>query len=109
MTPLPDEKTKIKMISDLLKEIKNNLSEKDIKDIAKSLQNYSASDLVNLVKEAVIEPLRSLSSDEFQGMSKYHVRDVNKNDFIQAKNTILPTITSKDVVKYIEWEKKLGK
>ena len=85
------------------------MSDKDLAKIAKNLEYYSASDLANLVKEAVMEPLRGMNVQEVKGMSKYQIRAVNLNDFETARKAILPSLTHKDILFFIEWENKFGK
>lgn len=74
--------------------------------LAKSLEFYSASDISSLVKEAAMEPLRSFSSLEVMGVSKYQIRAITMKDFDSAKKTVLPSLTKKDVIFFYEWEKK---
>ncbi len=89
--------------------MKHKLTDKDIAKVARSLENYSASDITNLVKEAAFEPFREYSDEELRGLSKYDIRAVQGKDFESAKRTVLPSVTNKDIMMYIEWENKLGK
>ena len=108
MIPLPDDEAKAQIIKKLLSQVQNNISDKDIMKIAKSLEFYSASDISNLVKEAAMEPLRSYNSTEVLGMSKYQIRAVSVKDFETARKTVTPSLQKKDIVFFIEWEKKYG-
>jgi len=74
--------------------------------LAKNLEFYSASDISGLVKEAAMEPLRSFSSMEVLGVSKYQIRAISLKDFESAKKIVLPSLTKKDVIFFYEWEKK---
>lgn len=106
---MPDDFARAQIITNLLAQVKNTLSDKEIAKIAKHLEYYSASDISNLVKEAAMEPLRGMNIKDVQGMSKYQIRAVNFNDLETARKTILPSLTSKDILFFIEWENKFGK
>jgi len=108
LIPLPDDEAKAQIIKGLLNQVQHNMSDKDIVKVAKSLEFYSASDISNLVKEAAMEPLRSYNSTEVLGMSKYQIRAVSMKDFETARKTVPPSLTKKDIVFFIEWEKKYG-
>lgn len=92
----------------LLVQVKHALSDRDIARFAKSLEYYSASDIANLVKEAAMEPLRHYSCVQVTGLSKHEIRAVTLKDLENAKQSVLPSLTKKDVTFFVEWEKKFG-
>jgi len=106
---LPDEYARAQIITQCLGEVKHSLTDKEIGKVARSLENYSASDITNLVKEAAMGPFREYSDEELRGLSKYDIRAVQMKDFEAAKRTVLASVTNKDVMMYLEWENKLGK
>ena len=47
-----------------MKRQKNTVTDVELREIAKRLENYSASDLTQLAKDAAMAPLRELSSEQ---------------------------------------------
>ena len=64
MIPLPAFEARVELLTKLLKNQPNNISQAQIKDIAKMTECYSGSDLTQLCKDAAMEPIRHLSSAE---------------------------------------------
>jgi len=60
--PLPEEEGRLQLIKNLLKRQRSSLSDRDLKDLAKLADGYSASDLTALCKESALEPLRELGT-----------------------------------------------
>ena len=57
---LPDDRTRYQVLVKLLKDIRHSMSSRDIADIAKKTELYSASDLKALSRDAVMYPLRCI-------------------------------------------------
>ena len=55
---LPAFETRIDLFEILLKKLDHSMSKLDIKALAKSCENYSFSDLTDLVKDAAMGPIR---------------------------------------------------
>jgi SpoVK/Ycf46/Vps4 family AAA+-type ATPase len=60
MLPPPDDIARQQLVSHSLREVKHNLSEKDIARLGDLTVGYSGSDLTQLVKEAALAPIREL-------------------------------------------------
>lgn len=56
--PLPNAATREIIIKNLLKKSPNQVSNAEIKEIAKKSSNYSASDLSNVLRDAALEPIQ---------------------------------------------------
>lgn len=55
---LPDDHTRFRVLCKLLEGVRHNMSSRDLADIAKKTNLYSASDLKALARDAVMYPLR---------------------------------------------------
>ena len=64
LIPLPNENDRLDLIRFLMKKQKNTVTDVELREIAKRLENYSASDLTQLAKDAAMAPLRELSSEQ---------------------------------------------
>ena len=64
MIPLPAFEARVELLTKLLKNQPNNISTAQIREIAKTTECYSGSDLTQLCKDAAMEPIRNLSSAE---------------------------------------------
>ena len=60
MLPPPDDIARQQLVSHSLKEVKHNLSAKEIARLGDLTVGYSGSDLTQLVKEAALAPIREL-------------------------------------------------
>lgn len=106
---MPSDEARLNLLVQLLSTEKCNISEKDLKKVAKELDYYSASDISNLVKEAAMGPLRGFGNNTMITISKNQIRGIEIGDLISAKKAIPPSVTKKDVAFYETWEKKFTK
>ena len=62
---LPEENARYYLLKHQMQNEEHNLTDKDFKELAKATENYSGSDLNNLIKNACYEPLRKFQSAVF--------------------------------------------
>lgn len=77
------------LIQSQLTNIKNNLQMKDIEKLARLLENYSNSDIMAVMKEACMEPLRRISGN-FMAIGVDQIKPVTIEDCITATKSIAP-------------------
>ena len=58
--PLPDLKTRIELIKKNLDKTTHNLTEEDFLEFGRATEGYSCSDIVVLVKDTMMEPIRKI-------------------------------------------------
>lgn len=106
MLPPPDDIARQQLVSHSLREVKHNLSEKDIARLGDLTVGYSGSDLTQLVKEAALAPIRELSMSQVTRIDSF--RPITFTDFTQAAKIIRPS-TSDELLKQLEeWTNKYG-
>lgn len=104
--PLPDLAGRKTIIHRLLKKIENNLSEKDIENIAKKTDGYSGSDMNGLCREAALEPIRS--ADNIMDIKVKDIRPISLQDFEKAMNQVRSSVNKKDLEVYTDWVERYG-
>jgi vacuolar protein-sorting-associated protein 4 len=57
--PLPDKNARVEIIGINLKNVEHTLKQSDIVEISESTDGYSGSDISNLVRCALMEPIRT--------------------------------------------------
>ena len=78
LVPLPDERDRLELIRFLMKKQKNSITDVELREISKRLENYSASDLTQLAKDAAMAPLRELSAEQ---VKKLVITDESSPDY----------------------------
>lgn len=63
--PLPEEEARFYLLKHQMKGEDHNLSDNDFRELGKATQNYSGSDINNLIKNACYEPLRKFQQAVF--------------------------------------------
>ena len=64
MIPLPSMNNRQELLSNLLKQSKNSITNEQMKDISMKTDGYSGSDLTQLAKDAAMTPLREMTSQQ---------------------------------------------
>ena len=103
---MPDWEARAVLIKNLLSTERADLTKKEVDSFAKDLEYYSASDITNLVKEGAMGPMRELGGMDMMKISKFNIRPIKLKDLQKAKQTVLPSVTKKDIEFFINWEKK---
>lgn len=93
------------MINHSLKDIKHNLNSKDLIDIAKKLEGYSGSDIVNIIKDAAYQPIKEASkSGKWMTMSKNELPCVSKKHFLDVIKDSHPSCPMSEVKMLKSWK-----
>lgn len=104
--PLPDKKSRIQMVVNLVSEMKNQISETDLETIADITLGYSGSDIFNLCREAAYEPLREI--DDISKFNSLDARPILLKDFLNASKLIRKSVAEEDLELFDKWNKEFG-
>ncbi|KAF9439232.1 hypothetical protein BGZ76_008599 [Entomortierella beljakovae] len=105
--PLPEADTRRGLLTMLLSGQKFELSSNEMQDLTKKTEGYSGSDLTALAKDAALGPLRSLGETLLDTPAD-QVRPIQYQDFIQALNTIRPSVSPQSLQAYKDWNSEYG-
>ncbi|KAI5192170.1 fidgetin-like protein 1 [Nematocida sp. AWRm77] len=101
--PLPDLAGRKEMIAQIGKN-EYTLSEEELSRVAERVEGYSGSDIFNLCREAVMEPVREVQELE----SLQALRKTTEHDFTKAMQQIKKSVSMKDLEAYTLWNKDFG-
>lgn len=105
---LPDEKTRLTLLKNLLGKHGSPLSHSDLSHLAKATAGYSGSDLTALARDAALGPIRELGPDQVRMMPATEMRNIKKKDFEDSLKRIKPTVSSTALHMYTNWNKNFG-
>lgn len=111
--PLPDYVSRMELIKTVVSKeeqmgSKYNLPEIDLDEIVKSCKGYSGSDLMSVVREASMQPIRSIDDFNIEFIKMNDLRPVDKNDFIYALGSVKASVQAKTITHYEEWNNEFG-
>ena len=101
-----DEDGRFEFIKKVINRVETNLSDEDIKEIAKMTNDYSNSDLMEMCREAAYQPVRELSMEEILKINKF--RPLVKQDLIKAVQKIRGTLSKKVRDELQKWNEQFG-
>ena len=64
LVSLPIEGDRADLLRMLMTKQRNEITDRDLREIAKRLHNYSSSDITQLAKDAAMAPMRELSTEQ---------------------------------------------
>jgi spastin len=101
-----DENGRFEFIKKVINRVETNLSDDDIREIAKKTNDYSNSDLMELCREAAYQPVRELTTDEILKIKKF--RPLVKQDLLTAVQKIRGTLSKKVRDELQKWNDQFG-
>ncbi|XP_040582286.1 uncharacterized protein [Lepeophtheirus salmonis] len=105
--PLPCFDGRMFLIQNLTNKIENSLISDDYKYIADNTDGYSCSDVYNLVRDAVMGPVRDVINNN-EKSTNIILRKVGLEDFKSSLRQIKTSVDSNCIKKYEEWNYKFG-
>uniref|UniRef100_UPI00398F0071 spastin isoform X1 n=1 Tax=Pristiophorus japonicus TaxID=55135 RepID=UPI00398F0071 len=105
---LPNEQTRLVLITNLLAKHRNPLSRKDLGHLAKQTEGYSGSDLTALAKDAALGPIRELKPEEVRNMAASEVRKIRLTDFEDSRRKIKRSVGPQTLDAYRRWNEEYG-
>ncbi|XP_014671357.1 PREDICTED: fidgetin-like protein 1 isoform X2 [Priapulus caudatus] len=104
--PLPDVLARQQIVEKLLSGQEHQLINEDLESIASKTEGYSGADVANLCREAALGPIRSIV--DIETIKADEVRPIIMQDFLDALEHVRPSVSEKDLVSYVEWNRMFG-
>ncbi|KAG0328140.1 hypothetical protein BG000_000635 [Podila horticola] len=105
--PLPESETRLGLLKKLLEGQDYKLSEAEFQKLVQFTEGYSGSDLTALAKDAALGPLRSLGETLLDTPAD-QVRPIQFHDFVQALQSIRPSVSPLSLQAFEEWNREYG-
>ncbi|KRH95111.1 AAA+-type ATPase [Pseudoloma neurophilia] len=102
--PLPDQNGIKDLLKTLLSKYECTIQDSEYDMLSEKLIGYSGSDVYNLCREAVMEPLREI--DISKGICE--LRPIKSSDIIKAMNQIRKSVSQEDLKDYEKWNNEYG-
>lgn len=106
--PLPEAAARLQIITNLMAQEKNQLREQELDSVVAATQGFSGADMTQLCREAALGPIRSIQLGDISTITAEQVRPILYTDFLEALHTVRPSVSSKDLELYEEWNKTFG-
>lgn len=106
--PLPEAAARWQIITNLMAQEKNQLREQELEGVVAATEGFSGADMTHLCKEAALGPIRSIQLSDIASITADQVRPILYSDFQEALKTVRPSVSSKDLELYEEWNKTFG-
>ena len=97
---LPDLKTRLELLEQLLSQQDNKLPRNEMKEIAVLTEGYSASDLTYLTKDASLGPTRDYSIEQLMKIDKKDIRKIQVKDFLASLKRVKPSVSSASLAEF---------
>ncbi|KAF8944315.1 hypothetical protein BGZ47_004393 [Haplosporangium gracile] len=105
--PLPEAETRRNLLTKLLSGQDYRLSSGELQTLVRQTEGYSGSDLTALAQDAALGPLRSLGETLLDTPAD-QVRPIQYQDFVQALQTIRPSVSPQSLLAFEEWNREYG-
>ncbi|XP_010774242.1 fidgetin-like protein 1 [Notothenia coriiceps] len=106
--PLPEGTARRQIITNLMTQEKNQLGEPELDSVVAATEGFSGADMTQLCREAALGPIRSIQLSDITTITADQVRPIQYRDFQDALQTVRPSVSSKDLELYEEWNKTFG-
>ncbi|EHB03950.1 Fidgetin-like protein 1 [Heterocephalus glaber] len=106
--PLPEASARKQIVTNLMSREQCDLREEEIHQIVQRSDGFSGADMTQLCREASLGPIRSLQTADIATITPDQVRPIAYVDFENAFRTVRPSVSSKDLELYEEWNKTFG-
>lgn len=106
--PLPEAAARWQIVTNLMAREKNQLGESELERVVTATEGFSGADMTHLCKEAALGPIRSIQLNDIATITADEVRPILYGDFQEALRTVRPSVSSKDLELYEEWNKTFG-
>ncbi|XP_049591925.1 fidgetin-like protein 1 [Syngnathus scovelli] len=106
--PLPEGSARQQIVTNLMSREKNQLIAEELERVVANTDGFSGADMTQLCREAALGPIRSIQLDDIATITADQVRPILYSDFQDALKTVRPSVSSKDLELYEEWNKTFG-
>ncbi|XP_034407711.1 LOW QUALITY PROTEIN: fidgetin-like protein 1 [Cyclopterus lumpus] len=106
--PLPEAAARWQIVTNLMTREKNQLREQELESVVKATEGFSGADMTQLCREAALGPIRSIQLSDIATITADQVRPILSSDFQEALKVVRPSVSSKDLELYEDWNKTFG-
>ncbi|XP_004616237.1 fidgetin-like protein 1 [Sorex araneus] len=106
--PLPEASARKQIVTNLMSKEQCCLQEEEVELIVQQSDGFSGADMTQLCREASLGPIRSLQTTDIATITPDQVRPITYIDFENAFRTVRPSVSSKDLELFENWNKTYG-
>lgn len=106
--PLPEASARKQIIVSLMSREHCNLTEQEVESIVIQADGFSGADMTQLCREAALGPIRSIQAMDIATITAEQVRPISYTDFQNALQVVKPSVSTKDLELYENWNKTFG-
>ena len=106
--PLPEAAARRQIITSLMAREKNQLGTEELEGVVAAAEGFSGADMTQLCREAALGPIRSIQLSDIATISPDQVRPILYHDFQDALRAVRPSVSTKDLELYEEWNRTFG-
>lgn len=106
--PLPEAAARQHIVTNLMSREKSQLGADDLEKVVSSTEGFSGADMTQLCREAALGPIRSIQLSDIATITPEQVRPILYCDFQEALKTVRPSVSTKDLELYEDWNKTFG-
>ncbi|KAM6922279.1 fidgetin-like protein 1 isoform 1-T1 [Lycodopsis pacificus] len=106
--PLPEAAARWQIVTNLMSQERNQLREQELESVVTATEGFSGADMTQLCREAALGPIRSIQLIDIATITADQVRAILYCDFQEALKTVRPSVSSKDLEQYEDWNKTFG-
>ncbi|XP_067277024.1 fidgetin-like protein 1 [Pseudorasbora parva] len=106
--PLPEAEARRQIVTNLMYREKSQLGADEMENVVQGTEGFSGADMTQLCREAALGPIRSICLSDIATITAEQVRPILYSDFQDALKTVRPSVSSKDLELYEEWNKTFG-
>lgn len=106
--PLPEASARKQIVINLMSKEPCCLREEEIELVVQQSEGFSGADMTQLCREASLGPIRSLQIADIATVTPDQVRPIAYIDFENAFRTVRPSVSSKDLELFENWNKTYG-
>lgn len=106
--PLPEAAARRQIVANLMARERNQLREHELDAVVTATDGFSGADMTQLCREAALGPIRSIRLNDIATISADQVRPILYGDFQEALKTVRPSVSTKDLELYEDWNRTFG-
>lgn len=106
--PLPEAAARQQIVTNLMSREKSQMRADELEKVVLSTEGFSGADMTQLCREAALGPIRSIQLCDIATITPEQVRPILYCDFQEALKTVRPSVSTKDLELYEDWNKTFG-
>uniref|UniRef100_H3ARE4 Fidgetin-like protein 1 n=1 Tax=Latimeria chalumnae TaxID=7897 RepID=H3ARE4_LATCH len=106
--PLPEASARKQIVVNLMSREKSCLSDDELELVIQRSTGFSGADMTQLCREAALGPIRSIPIMDISSITPDQVRPIAYVDFDSAFLTVRPSVSTKDLELYENWNTAFG-